>query len=232
MEYQARLEESEERLRRQQDDKDLQMKGIISRWEPVGLIVASSPFPSLTRLHAVVTFQVNVGGRGAEERSLRHAGGGGLQAEDHRCTGPSAHTAFIHTFFHFEICMCCHFCFVLEGAKGHRNIPRCLIHVRLGTDKLEWLSRIYPSCLPLWVQQLLFMYQYISYLIFPVNTHVGYYSYKLLEHKPTVDVLIIFVLKPSNDSMIICRGRHWLQFLQEFHPSTHKHDNNQLFMQR
>lgn len=31
MEYQARLEESEERLRRQQDDKDLQMKGIISR---------------------------------------------------------------------------------------------------------------------------------------------------------------------------------------------------------
>lgn len=32
MEYQARLEESEERLRRQQDDKDLQMKGIISRY--------------------------------------------------------------------------------------------------------------------------------------------------------------------------------------------------------
>lgn len=32
MEYQARLEESEERLRRQQDDKDLQMKSIISRW--------------------------------------------------------------------------------------------------------------------------------------------------------------------------------------------------------
>jgi len=31
LEYQARLEESEERLRRQQDDKDLQMKGIISR---------------------------------------------------------------------------------------------------------------------------------------------------------------------------------------------------------
>lgn len=31
MEYQARLEESEERLRRQQDDKDLQMKSIISR---------------------------------------------------------------------------------------------------------------------------------------------------------------------------------------------------------
>lgn len=33
MEYQARLEESEERLRRQQDDKDLQMKSIISRSE-------------------------------------------------------------------------------------------------------------------------------------------------------------------------------------------------------
>ncbi len=32
LEYQARLDESEERLRRQQEDKDLQMKGIISRW--------------------------------------------------------------------------------------------------------------------------------------------------------------------------------------------------------
>ncbi len=32
LEYQARLDESEDRLRRQQDDKDLQMKGIISRW--------------------------------------------------------------------------------------------------------------------------------------------------------------------------------------------------------
>uniref|UniRef100_A0A8C6D006 DAB2 interacting protein n=1 Tax=Moschus moschiferus TaxID=68415 RepID=A0A8C6D006_MOSMO len=31
LEYQARLEEGEERLRRQQEDKDLQMKGIISR---------------------------------------------------------------------------------------------------------------------------------------------------------------------------------------------------------
>lgn len=31
LEYQARLEESEERLRRQQEDKEMQMKGIISR---------------------------------------------------------------------------------------------------------------------------------------------------------------------------------------------------------
>ena len=31
LEYQARLEEGEERLRRQQEDKDVQMKGIISR---------------------------------------------------------------------------------------------------------------------------------------------------------------------------------------------------------
>lgn len=31
LEYQARLEEGEERLRRQQEDKDIQMKGIISR---------------------------------------------------------------------------------------------------------------------------------------------------------------------------------------------------------
>lgn len=31
LEYQARLEESEERLRRQQEDKEIQMKGIISR---------------------------------------------------------------------------------------------------------------------------------------------------------------------------------------------------------
>lgn len=31
LEYQARLEESEERLHRQQDDKEMQMKGIISR---------------------------------------------------------------------------------------------------------------------------------------------------------------------------------------------------------
>ena len=31
-EYQARLEDTEERLRRTQDDKDLQMKSIISRW--------------------------------------------------------------------------------------------------------------------------------------------------------------------------------------------------------
>lgn len=34
LEYQARLEEGEERLRRQQEDKDIQMKGIISRWAP------------------------------------------------------------------------------------------------------------------------------------------------------------------------------------------------------
>lgn len=33
LEYQARLEESEERLRRQQEDKEIQMKGIISRYE-------------------------------------------------------------------------------------------------------------------------------------------------------------------------------------------------------
>lgn len=32
LEYQARLEEGEERLRRQQEDKDVQMKGIISRY--------------------------------------------------------------------------------------------------------------------------------------------------------------------------------------------------------
>lgn len=32
LEYQARLEESEERLRRQQEDKEIQMKGIISRY--------------------------------------------------------------------------------------------------------------------------------------------------------------------------------------------------------
>lgn len=31
LEYQARLEEGEERLRRQQEDKEIQMKGIISR---------------------------------------------------------------------------------------------------------------------------------------------------------------------------------------------------------
>ena len=32
LEYQARLEDTEERLRRQQDDKELQMKSIITRW--------------------------------------------------------------------------------------------------------------------------------------------------------------------------------------------------------
>lgn len=36
LEYQARLEESEERLRRQQEDKEIQMKGIISRYAPRG----------------------------------------------------------------------------------------------------------------------------------------------------------------------------------------------------
>lgn len=36
LEYQARLEESEERLRRQQEDKEIQMKGIISRYGEVG----------------------------------------------------------------------------------------------------------------------------------------------------------------------------------------------------
>lgn len=35
LEYQARLEEGEERLRRQQEDKDIQMKGIISRLGPL-----------------------------------------------------------------------------------------------------------------------------------------------------------------------------------------------------
>lgn len=46
MEYQARLEESEERLRRQQDDKDLQMKSIISRlagWRPDAPSGAGTP---------------------------------------------------------------------------------------------------------------------------------------------------------------------------------------------
>ena len=33
LEYQTRLDEAEERLRRQQDEKDLQMKSIISRCE-------------------------------------------------------------------------------------------------------------------------------------------------------------------------------------------------------
>lgn len=32
LEYKARLEDSEERLRRQQEEKDSQMKSIISRW--------------------------------------------------------------------------------------------------------------------------------------------------------------------------------------------------------
>lgn len=36
LEYQARLEESEERLRRQQEDKEIQMKGIISRYRGDG----------------------------------------------------------------------------------------------------------------------------------------------------------------------------------------------------
>lgn len=36
LEYQARLEESEERLRRQQEDKEIQMKGIISRYRGGG----------------------------------------------------------------------------------------------------------------------------------------------------------------------------------------------------
>lgn len=36
LEYQARLEESEERLRRQQEDKEIQMKGIISRYRAAG----------------------------------------------------------------------------------------------------------------------------------------------------------------------------------------------------
>uniref|UniRef100_A0A8C3GPJ2 DAB2 interacting protein n=1 Tax=Cairina moschata TaxID=8855 RepID=A0A8C3GPJ2_CAIMO len=36
LEYQARLEESEERLRRQQEDKEIQMKGIISRYGAAG----------------------------------------------------------------------------------------------------------------------------------------------------------------------------------------------------
>lgn len=38
LEYQARLEESEERLRRQQEDKEIQMKGIISRYREMGVL--------------------------------------------------------------------------------------------------------------------------------------------------------------------------------------------------
>lgn len=48
LEYQARLEESEERLRRQQEDKEIQMKGIISRYgEAGGLEVTAAPVDRL-----------------------------------------------------------------------------------------------------------------------------------------------------------------------------------------
>lgn len=92
MEYQARLEESEERLRRQQDDKDLQMKSIISRLVGRGHAQTRplAPHAALTRL---LWLQVDVGGGGAEEGPLGHAGGGGLQAEDHRCAGETPFAA-------------------------------------------------------------------------------------------------------------------------------------------
>lgn len=54
LEYQARLEESEERLRRQQDDKDLQMKSIISRLAPRLLTPERPPAAALTPPPAVV----------------------------------------------------------------------------------------------------------------------------------------------------------------------------------
>lgn len=45
LEYQARLEESEERLRRQQEDKEIQMKGIISRYREMGALEATGTQP-------------------------------------------------------------------------------------------------------------------------------------------------------------------------------------------
>lgn len=47
--------------------------------------------------------QVNVSGRGAEERPLRHASSGGLQAENHRCTGQFVLLS-VGVFFFLLVC--------------------------------------------------------------------------------------------------------------------------------
>lgn len=52
LEYQARLEESEERLRRQQEDKEIQMKGIISRYRGGGSAGGDSKAGSLIGVRA------------------------------------------------------------------------------------------------------------------------------------------------------------------------------------
>lgn len=52
LEYQARLEESEERLRRQQEDKEIQMKGIISRYRAGGSAGDDSKAGSLAGVRA------------------------------------------------------------------------------------------------------------------------------------------------------------------------------------
>jgi len=52
LEYQARLEESEERLRRQQEDKEIQMKGIISRYRGGGSAGDGSKAGSLAGVRA------------------------------------------------------------------------------------------------------------------------------------------------------------------------------------
>lgn len=52
LEYQARLEESEERLRRQQEDKEIQMKGIISRYRGMGVLGVAGKQGSLAGITA------------------------------------------------------------------------------------------------------------------------------------------------------------------------------------
>lgn len=52
LEYQARLEESEERLRRQQEDKEIQMKGIISRYREMGVLGMAVRQGSLSGIRA------------------------------------------------------------------------------------------------------------------------------------------------------------------------------------
>ena len=89
--------------------------------------------------------QVNVGGGGAEEGSLRHAGGGGLQTEDHRRTGQSSSDGSCRYFLseRVEKFTCRRSRPPLGETKGRRN-TRCLIHIRLsrGADRPERLSRI------------------------------------------------------------------------------------------
>lgn len=65
LEYQARLEEGEERLRRQQEDKDIQMKGIISRWGPH----LSGPATGTGRA-AIAAFKEAPGGRASSKDEL------------------------------------------------------------------------------------------------------------------------------------------------------------------